>query len=181
LPGDDLSVPVSDFIGQDNYTVPLPSGSMEGGTIRVKSGGGADVGSFETETTLPPPIQITTPLTPGTVINFRRPFVVDWTGGQPETLVEVRLIAHSPSASINDRVCTCPVVATAGTAKLDMVGNPAGDGGILAIGTRSENAEVVVTVTPFRSTVTRFSAPGLTREARHDWSYEYRFKGLKIQ
>jgi hypothetical protein len=61
------------------------------------------------------------------------------------------------------------------------VGAPPGEGPILAIGRRSENAEVVVTVTPFRSTVTRFSAPGLTREARHDWSYEFRFRGLKIR
>lgn len=180
VPGDELTVALSDFNGQDNYTAPLPAGSMEGGTIRVTGGGGADVGDFETETTLPPPIQITTPLAPGTVIDFYRPFVVNWKGGQPETLVQVQLIDRSPISSVNDRACICPVVATAGTAKLDMT-YPPGESPILAIGRRSENAEVVVTVTPFRSAVTRFTAPGLTRQARHDWSYEFRFKGLKIR
>ncbi len=48
-------------------------------------------------------------------------------------------------------------------------------------GNRSENAEVVLTVSPLTSKLTRFTAPGLTREGRHEWSYEYRFKGLKIR
>jgi hypothetical protein len=129
---------------------------------------------------VPPPIQVTTSLAPGTVIDIHRPFSVAWSGGNPDTVVRMRLIAYQDQEGIFGNACDCQVLATEGMAKLDVGGNKEGEV-MLKIFTRSENAEVVLTVTPRTSKLTRFTAPGLTREGRHEWSYEYHFKGLKIR
>ena len=180
VPGGPVTVLPSLSDGLTVYSSPLPPGSLDGGTLRVTANGGADVGSFATGVTVPPPIQVTTPLAPGTVIDFHRPFLVTWSGGSANTLVRLRLIAYQNQEGIFGRACDCPVFASEGTAKLDVF-NPTGNETILQIGQKSENAEVVLTVTPLTSNLTRFTAPGLTREGLHEWSYEYRFKGLKIR
>lgn len=179
VPGGPVTVLPSPSGDDTRYSTPLPPGSLEGGTLRVTGAGGAEVGRFETQVTVPPPIQVTTSLAPGTVIDFTRPFSVAWSGGNPDTLVTMRLIAYPDQEGVFGAACTCPVLAGVGTAKLDMFG-PYGVP-ILQIGTRSENAEVVLTVTPLTSKLTRFAAPGLTHEGRHEWSYEYHLKGLKIR
>jgi hypothetical protein len=179
VPGGPVTVLPSPSGDDTRYSTPLPPGSLEGGTLRVTGAGGAEVGGFETHVTVPPPIQVTTSLAPGTVIDFTRPFSVAWSGANPNTLVWMRLIAYENQEGIFGSVCNCPVLASQGTAKLDLFG-PFGTP-ILQIGSRSENAEVVLAVTPLTSRLTRFSAPGLTREGRHEWSYEYHFKGLKIR
>jgi hypothetical protein len=168
--------------GAAGYGMPLPPASLEGGTLRVTGVGGTEVGGFQTDVVVTPPIQVTTSLAPGTVIDFHRPFVVSWSGGSPDTVLSVRLTAYQDQEAIFGASCVCRVLANEGTAKLDLF-YPGGINGevILAIGTRSENAEVVLTVTPRTSKLTRFAAPGLTREGRHEWSYEYHFKGLKIR
>ena len=166
--------------GEAGYSTPLPPGSLDGGILRVTAASGTGVGGFQTNVTAPPPIHVTTPLAPGTIIDFNRPFSVAWTGGSPDTLVTMRLIAYRDQEAIFGSACTCPVLASEGVAKLDMFA-PSGGTPILLIGQRSENVEVVLTVTSFTSKLTRFSAPGLTREGRHEWSYEYHFKGLKIR
>lgn len=179
VPGGPLTLLPSASGDATGYSTPLPAGSLEGGTLRVTAAGGADVGGFETDVTVPPPIQVTTSLAPGRVINFTEPFSVAWSGGNPDTLVWMRLIAYRDQEGIFGIACDCPVLASEGMAKLDMFapfGTP-----ILLIGQRSENVEVVLTITPLTGKLTRFTAPGLTREGRHEWSYEYHFKGLKIR
>lgn len=180
LPGEPVALPPSPPSDETQYSAALPPGSLEGGILRITTEGGADVGPFETEVTVPPPIQITTPLAPGTVIDFHRPFIVNWTGGQPDTLVRMRLIAYNDQEGVFGVGCDCPVLGAAETVRVDMR-NPTGNEVILDISQRSENAEVVVTVTPLTSKSTRFGAPGLTLDGKHAWSYEYRFKGLKIR
>ena len=178
FPGAPLTVLPSASGEEGGYSTPLPT--LDGGTLRVKGLGGANVSGFETEVTVPPPVQVTTSLAPGTVIDYHSPFTVNWTGGNPDTRVQVRLIANRDDEGIIGTDCTCQALANAGTAKVDVF-NPTGNELILQIARRSENVEVVLTVTPLTSKVTRFTAPGLTREGRHEWSYEYHFKGLKIR
>jgi hypothetical protein len=162
------------------YTAALRPASLEGGTLRVTASGGSDVGAFTTDVTMPASIQVTTPLAPGTVIDYHRPFSVTWSGGDPDTLVTMRLIAYRDQEEVFGRACTCPVLANVGTATLGVY-NPTGNEIVSLVGNRSENAEVVLTVTPLTSKLTRFTAPGLTRAGRHEWTYEYHFKGLKIR
>jgi uncharacterized protein (TIGR03437 family) len=181
VPGGPLTLLPSHSGDANEYSTPLPPGSLEGGTLRVTGAGGANVGGFETDVTVPPPIQIITPLAPGTVIDIHQPFSVAWSGGNLDTLVRMRLIAYQDQEGIFGHRCDCPVVlADSGMAKLGLGQNLNGEV-LLQIFQRSENAEVVVTVTPLTSKLTRFTAPGLTRGGRHEWSYEYHFKGLKIR
>jgi len=172
-----LPLPPGEQIG---YSTSLPPGSLEGGTLRVTGGGGAEVGVFQTDLAVPPPIQVTTSLAPGTVIDYHRPFTVTWTGGNPDMLVRMQLIAYRDQEGVLGKFCDCPALAIEGRATVNVT-NPDGKGPVLNTYTTSENAEVVLTVTPITSNLTRFDAPGLTREGRHEWSYEYRFKGLKIR
>ncbi|MGH9784150.1 MAG: hypothetical protein ACRD88_08185, partial [Terriglobia bacterium] len=180
VPGGPLTLLPSPSGEETGYSLRLPPGSLDGGTLRVTGAGGTGVGGFDTDVTVPPPIQVTTSLAPGTVIDIRRPFSVAWSGGSPDTIVRMRLISYRDQEGIFGNACDCHVFASEGTAKLDVGQNPAGEV-LLRIFTRSENAEVVLTVTPRTSKLTQFAAPGLTREGRHDWSYEYHFKGLKIR
>jgi uncharacterized protein (TIGR03437 family) len=162
------------------YSTLLPPGSLEGGTLRVTTAGGAGVGSFQTNVTIPPPIQVTTSLVPGTIIDYHRPFTVAWSGGNPDTLITLRLNAYYNQDGISGENCECPVVGGVGSVTVGVF-NPTGKEVVSLVRIPSENAEVVLTVTPLTSKATRFTAPGLTREGRHEWSYEYHFKGLKIR
>jgi uncharacterized protein (TIGR03437 family) len=183
VPGGPLTVLPTQVGDETEYISSLPVGSLDGGTVRVVGAGGAGVGAFEANAMLPPPIRVTTSLAPGTVIDYYRPFRVAWTGGSPEMLVRMQLAIYNNREGMPGFACDCPVLATAGSALLDLFSNPATKPpeATLQIGARSENAEVVLTVTPLTSKIARFVAPGLTREGRHEWSYEYHFKGLKIR
>jgi len=180
VPGSPITLRPSASYADTGYSATLPRGSLDGGILSVGAEGGIDVGPFQTSVTVPPQVQVTTSLSPGTVIDYHRPFSVTWSGGSPDTLVTMRLIAYQDQDGIFGRACTCPVLATEGTSKVDVF-NPSGNELILSIGNRSENVEVVLTVTPLTSKLTRFAAPGLTRDGMHQWSYEYHFKGLKIR
>jgi uncharacterized protein (TIGR03437 family) len=180
LPGGPLAVLPSGSAGE--YSTALPAGSLEGGRLRVVGVGGSGVGAFQTEITTPPLIRVDFPLAPGTVIDFRRPFALEWSGGSSDTIVSMRLIARLEPGGVFGRVCECRTLGNAGRVLLDVFNpNPQTGGPVLLIGSPSEDAEVLLTVTPRPSGQTLFTAPGLTRGARHEWSYEYQFKGLKIK
>jgi hypothetical protein len=165
----------------------LPPASLTGGTLRVIGKGGESVGGFESELTMPPPIRVTTTLEPGTVIALRRerPFTVNWTGGSPDTLVQLELRSYrtipdfgSAEEGMVGNECTCWALGSAGQASVGLK-KDAHNTIILEIEYPSENAEVVLTVTPRPSTP--FVAPGLNQQGKHDWRYEYHFKNLKIR
>jgi uncharacterized protein (TIGR03437 family) len=162
--------------GQTTYAATLPSGSIRPGAVEVEAAGGTDVGAFRSSVNIPAPIQITTPLAPGTTIPYDRPFQVSWTGGSPDTVAQVKLISEDEPGTGSG--CHIYVPATEGQVTFGLVdsglpGNPRR----LSVQPRA-TARVIVTVTSRPPAV--FSAPGLTREATHEWSYEFRFTGLKI-
>jgi len=80
--------------GEIAYTAALPAGSVQPGAVQVEAAGGS-VGAFQTGITIPPPIQITTPLSPGTTIPNDQPFTVRWTGGSPDALVRMQVISEN--------------------------------------------------------------------------------------
>jgi len=174
LPRGPLIVPPSSTTGEIVYAATLPAGSIQGRAVRVTAAGGAGVGAFQTGLSIPAPIQITTPLPPGTVIRNTQPFRVTWTNGIADAVVRMRLVAHIPDGE--EPGCEATVLASDGEASI----------GLLPAGTPyfplpdNNYAEVVIMVGPRAGQVHTFSAPGLTREGRHEWLYEYRFKGLRI-
>jgi hypothetical protein len=140
--------------------------------LQVAGAGGSGVGQFETSLSMPPQIQVTRSLEPGTIIGRTMPFRVTWTGGNSDSIVRMRVIANLPRYESIGYECTA--LASDGHATLDVYGQPA----LLPLPPR-DDVEVVLIVLP-RKTET-FSAPGLTRDGRHEWTYEYHFQGLKIR
>jgi len=136
------------------------------------------VGAFQASLTIPAPIEITTPLSPGTVIPYNQPFRVTWTGGSPDALVRIQLISENVGQGIGTG-CGVSVPASDGqyTVGLEQLMGPRGPM-TLPVPPR-DTARVIITVIP-RQAIT-LSAPGLTREAAHEWVYEYRFTGLQIR
>jgi uncharacterized protein (TIGR03437 family) len=150
----------------DQYQTTLPSGSIQPGQVRVATGGGPTVGAFDTALTVPPPIQITTSLTPGTIISSTRPFRLTWTNGRDDAVVRIRL-----------QNAQCAASTASGQITMNVVGPDNFIPGII----ESENAELIVTVSPRNADTAVFSALGLTQGGKHQWTYEYRFRGLRIR
>jgi uncharacterized protein (TIGR03437 family) len=159
--------------GEVIYAATLPAGSIRSGTVRVTGGGGPSVGPFETAVSIRPPIEITTPLPPGLAIPVGRPFRLTWSNGTADALVRMRIVAPY---SYGEPSIDCTAPASDGEMTLGLIDSAYPR---LPIGP-SANAYIIVTVSPRAAQVQGFSAPGLTRGGTHEWSYEYRFYGLRI-
>lgn len=64
--------------GEVVFTLPSRVGT---GRYSVTATGGANVGAFSSELTIPEPIRVTTRLAPGDIIDSAKSFAVRWTGG----------------------------------------------------------------------------------------------------
>jgi uncharacterized protein (TIGR03437 family) len=166
-----LPVPIS---GEIVYAATLPGGSIQGGTLRVAAAGGADVGAFEAAVSIPPPIKITTPLAGGTVIRNTQPFRLTWTHGTPDAVVRILLTAMLGQGGTIGHT----VLASDGEITIGLI--DVGGGALIFPLPPNDDTELVVTASPRAGQVQTFAAPGLTRDGRHEWVYEYRFRGLKI-
>jgi len=171
--GGPIAVPPAPSSGEILYTATLPAGSIRSGTLRLTGAGGASIGPFETALSIPPPIEITTPLPPGTLIPNNRPFRLTWKNGSADALVRMRIVGPWP---YGEPSIDCTALATDGELTLGLVGHPYP----YLPPRESDRAYVIVTVTPRATQVRTFSAAGLSLGGTHDWSYEYRFYGLKI-
>jgi len=156
------------------YTAVLPAGSIQLGQVQANAAGGFDVGAFQSSLSFPAPIEITSPLSPGTTISTLQPFRVTWNKGGPGSLIRLRVT--STDAAGGQRFCDCAASASDGRVELGLL--DLGNGPRLPLGP-SDSVEVVITMTPGEGQAQSFSAPGLA-VGTHDWSYEYVFKGLSI-
>jgi uncharacterized protein (TIGR03437 family) len=148
------------------YQTTLPSGSIQPGQVRVATGGGPAVAAFDTALNVPSPIQITTTFAPGTIISPREVLRLTWTNGRDDAVVRMRL-----------QGAECAASAASGQITLNVLGPDNSLPGVIP----SENAELVVTVSPRNAQTATFSAQGLTQGGKHQWIYEYRFRGLRIR
>ena len=157
--------------GELIYQATLPMGTIRTGTVRVAASGGADFGPFQADVFFPPPIQITTPLSPGTVVSKVRSFQLAWTGGTADVIVRVRLATsygYYQSAVLGD----------AGSATLPVRYYQYGDREVPLFPIElSEPLRVEVWVSPVQPPT--FAAPGLREPGTHNWTYKYSFTGLK--
>ena len=156
-----------------SYATTLPADSVQTGTLKVAGVGGSGVGGFEASLSIPPPIQITSTLPPGTHIGITTPLRVTWTNGSPDAIVRMQVISNLPRYYSGGYECAA--LATDGQITL----NPTGSNPALLPIQPSDNVEVVLIVSP--RTPKTVSASGLTRDATYEWSYEYHFKGLIIR
>ncbi|HSW49929.1 MAG TPA: hypothetical protein VLH09_07120 [Bryobacteraceae bacterium] len=148
------------------YEAALSPGTIRTGRFSVMSPVGAEVGSFATEVHAPDPITVTSMFSPDTVFG-EKPVTVAWTGGSPDSLVEVAI--YSNYFGQRRRVL---VVVPASAGNFIFAFPPYG----LPFPLGSSLEIVVRQIAPAPAT---FQAPGLTLGGRHMVVYETRFTDLK--
>ncbi len=124
------------------------------------------------------PIQIQTPLPPGTVIPTRWPLTVKWTGGIPGYLVKLTLIS---GPGLNRSFNYAYVDAASSSFTFDPLcfpEQPTGSPSCSLGPIPSNDAQVIVEVSPgFPISV---AAQGITGRAQVSWTYRYIFGGLVL-
>jgi hypothetical protein len=158
--------------GELLYNATLPPGTLQPGTVHLSAAGGADIGAFQANLSLPSPIQITTPLSPGTAISWTKPFRLDWSGGTPDEVVTVRMVNGSNAyfqgfaAADKGTVTLTPFYLSPSMG----YGFPIPPNNPLRI-------EVLVTPAQQQT----FGAPTLSQPGTQNWTYWYKFTGLVWQ
>lgn len=165
--------------GKIAYQADLPSGFLRGGTFQISSVGGQSVGPLRLSLPVGAGIQVSSQFPVGTFIDDRKPLTVSWTGGDPGSIVTVRLISHS---FLVDYTIRNEVYASAGSVTFLPIAVDALGTVVLSFNIpKSSDAEVVVEVGPDPSQDLSFNALGLTLGGRMSWKYEYHFPGLTMQ
>ncbi len=152
------------------YSAALPAATIRPGAFQVGASGGADAGAFQSTVQIGPGIDITTPLA-GITVSQQQPFTVNWTGGDPNSWVTVRLVYHY---GYQDLSAFGSVRASDGTVTFWPAGSMVG------FGLSPGRIEIVVEVSPDPSQVASFTAPGISLGGQHTWKYTYRFEGVTI-
>lgn len=158
--------------GQIVSQAALPSGTIHAGSFQVSASGGNDVGSFAATIQIGAEINLTSSFPPGTTIRTGLigepgpPIVINWSGGDPNSLVIARYGVVN-SAYRQGGICTAR--ASAGSLMLANEGLQTGPG------------EIIVEVMPDPSQVSVLSAPGLSLGGQQLWTYTYRFGGITFQ
>jgi uncharacterized protein (TIGR03437 family) len=169
--------------GGVQYQQSLPNGFIAPGQYTVSASGPVQ---FQGTVTIPSPIQITTPLTPGTQVSVSNNFVINWTGGAPGELVRLRLVAKD---GLFNSVDTAYVDAVAGSFTFSPVcmGNPPpmGSGrfctfGVLMQPGSTGNVSVEVELLPSSEYANAMSAQGITQGVQISWMYRYVFSGMSF-
>jgi hypothetical protein len=100
---------------------------------------------------------------------------LNWTGGGPDSLVTLLLIAHVPGQLAFPALeATSP--ASAGTRTLALPPEAAA----FKFPLQAEEVEIVVTQVPAQTPSQPFNAPGLTLGGEQVWNYVFDFKGLAM-
>ena len=169
--------------GGVEYQQSLPNGFIAPGQYTVSASGPL---RFQGTLTIPPPIQITTPLTPGKQISVSNNFVINWTGGTPGELVRLKLVAN---IGLFNGVDTAYVDASAGSYTFSpiCIGNPPpmGSGracafGVLMVPGATGEVSVEVELLPSSGHANAVNALGLTQGVQLSWNYRYVFSGLSF-
>jgi uncharacterized protein (TIGR03437 family) len=167
--------------GGFEYYQTLPNAFITPGQYSI-SASGSPV-TFQGVMTVPPPLAIQTQLPPGTHISASKPFQIQWTGAPAGTLVKISLrsaISTDFPNSPYDYACTD---GSAGSFTFNPIctGNPppAGNGVFCTFGLPSSNeASVVVEMSPSAGYASTVTAQGLTGAVRLSWIYRYVFSNL---
>ena len=165
------------------YQQSLPNGFIAPGQYTVSASGSVQ---FQGTVTIPPPIQITTPLTPGTQVSVSNNFVINWTGGAPGELVRLRLVAND---GLFNSVDTAYVDAAAGTFTFSPIctGNPPpmGSGRFCTFGVLMQpgptgTLSVEVELLPSSGYANAVTAQGIKQGIQLSWMYRFVFSGMSF-
>jgi uncharacterized protein (TIGR03437 family) len=165
------------------YRQALPNGFIQPGQYSISASGNPV--AFEGTFSIDSPIQIQTPLTPGTAISSSQPFVLKWTGGTPGGEVRVSL-GGAPRAVYTQYVFgNADVTSGSFTLQPYCYGHSVitgGNGVECSFEIPSTpDVEVIVEVSPAPGNATQITAQGITRTVQVCWVYRYVFGGLTLQ
>jgi uncharacterized protein (TIGR03437 family) len=170
-------------VGGITYLGALPEGFIMPGTYRISASGGP----VQLQGSIPvgSPIQVqTAPLAPGTVISSSQALTVNWTGGDPGTVVTVTIVegsgvvAYSVYAQADASAGSLTIGAFCYGSPISAGGN--GVGCSLGDLPGLDPVEVIFDVTPAASQTVSLNAQGLTGPAQAIWDYRYVFAGLTL-
>lgn len=154
-------LPNTSITGLTMYKASLPAGTIQPGPLRVSATGGAGAGAFESSLRIGSGIQVTTALA-NKLIPTDQPLIVNWTGGDPDSWVTIKLVGP---LGIQTLVRQVQARASAGTARFDPID------GLLLIPRLNE---LVIEVTPDPTQIVTFQTAGL-ETIRHSWKYSYHY------
>ncbi|MCW5981196.1 MAG: hypothetical protein KIT09_24145 [Bryobacteraceae bacterium] len=156
--------------GRRVYRAVLPNGTIRPGSFTVTAGGGAGVGAFQSSLRIGSGINVTSSFPPGTIVSTHGPLLtVNWTGGDPDAWVTLKLVNHF---GVLDIYNSTQARASSGAATVDPSSLPPRP---------AETAEIILEVTPDPAQIPALSATGLSLGGQHVWKYTYRFGGLTLQ
>ncbi len=165
--------------GGATYVASLPSGFLQPGTYTV-SGSSGNAVNLNARLTVGSPIQIQTPFPRGTVISESKPLTVQWTGGDPVTLVRVSLSSQQPDGTTYYDYSYADSAAGLLTIQPTCLGLP-GAGGLCSFGLApSSNAFITVEVLSNPANNPPVTLPGVTGSVQLNWQYSYAFTGLVL-
>jgi len=110
------------------------------------------------------------------VFSESQPFQVTWESDGLDAIVRMKLIHPIPDAG--EQSCECAALASDHSVTLPLVPRGIGNTFLLPLLPGTDD-RVVITVTP--QLATTLSAPGLTQQATHTWTYEYNFGDLTFR
>ena len=150
------------------YSLDLSPGTLRSGSYHVLAEGESELAGFETAAPISDPIEITTDLSPRSVIDVGENLTVSWTGPDPKGFVTMQVI----SRAFNNLPwgLTCVGTAEQGRVTLTL---QAGSLPLLP-----GEVEIIIRHFSNEELLDEFEADGLTLGGRHMWSYEFVFRDL---
>jgi hypothetical protein len=139
----------------------------------VTAGGGANVGAFQAPLQIGADIQIQTALVGAQIFQNCAPLTVNWTGGDPNSWVTVKVI-QSVSPSFQFVNFAGQARTSAGTVAVSPP--PPVEIGQACSGLSVPSVTISVEVDPDPSEVPAFSASGLSLGGQATWSYVHTFQ-----
>jgi hypothetical protein len=161
------------------YTENLPTGFVGPGTYAITGTPGNAV-SLSASLIVGSPIQLQTSFPAGTTISSSQPLTVQWTGGDPGTLVKLTLISGQ-GLSARASYSYAPTAAGSLTIPPLCMGHPSPiEGGVVcSFGLPpSPNSQITIQVLPAQTT--SVTMPGITGPVQLGWQYTYTFPGLTL-
>jgi hypothetical protein len=156
--------------GLQAYQATLAKDALQGGTHTVMASGGRDVGPFQITAHIGADIQLQTPLAGAHVWAGCEPLRIQWTGGDPDSWVTIKLVRRDVTGSefvmFHYRTRTSSGGVTI-PAERPLHGP-----------CREVNATrwLLIEVEPDPSAITSFSAPGLSLGGRVIWKHIHSFE-----
>jgi uncharacterized protein (TIGR03437 family) len=147
------------------YQTSFPPGTLQGGTYQVAATGDSAVGAFTASATIPPPITITTDLSPGKTLHL--PMALTWTGGDARSVLNVqfRVGAYQLAQWVDASLGTLNLPA-------DVIQPP------LGVSPVPNGAVEIIVIQQPAASPPQFSAPGLSLGGAQTWNYVWDFRGL---